>query len=196
MRVLVFRYGESLVKLDAERAKLTFLLDSIQHGFLIVDSDWRLTFANRAVHQMSGRSDTELLGVSLWDITGEEFSDFRTAVEAARNAGQEVRQELQSNGRTYDVRAIPHSDETLIYAQDLTERRKIESQKSALLGLEREARHRAESIAREKDDFLLTISHELRTPLTTILGWTEIVQSDRSADTAERASDAIRRSAR
>ncbi len=196
LRVALGRYDESLGRRDVERHKLTFLLDSIQHGFIIVDRDWRLSFANKAVLQLAGRSEVELLGTLLWELTGGELTEFRIAVEAARVAGVEVRQELSFNSRVYDVRAIPQADETLIYAQDMTERRKLEMQRAALFELERVARHRAESDARAKDDFLLTISHELRTPLTTILGWTEIMESDPSPTTITNGGTAIRRSAK
>ena len=48
-----------------------------------------------------------------------------------------------------------------------------------LVAKEQAARREAESANHSKDDFLATVSHELRTPLTAILGWAQMLQSDR-----------------
>lgn len=41
------------------------------------------------------------------------------------------------------------------------------------------ARKAAESANRAKDEFLATLSHELRSPLSAIMGWTDILQTER-----------------
>jgi two-component system CheB/CheR fusion protein len=47
-----------------------------------------------------------------------------------------------------------------------------------------------------KDLFLMTVSHELRTPLNSILGWTEIMKDNPSADDLHRGLDVIDRNAK
>jgi PAS domain S-box-containing protein len=71
--------------------------------------------------------------------------------------------------------------------RDITERRRLEEERSELLTLERRARaeserarEEAQEANRAKDEFLAMLSHELRTPLSAIAGWLKVlaVKSD------------------
>jgi signal transduction histidine kinase/CheY-like chemotaxis protein len=66
-----------------------------------------------------------------------------------------------------------------------------------LVAKEQAARREAEEANRSKDDFLATVSHELRTPLTAILGWSQMLQSERlPPDRVRHGIEVIERSAR
>ena len=66
-----------------------------------------------------------------------------------------------------------------------------------LVAKEQAARREAEEANRSKDDFLATVSHELRTPLTAILGWSQMLQSERlPPDRMRHGIEVIERSAR
>lgn len=84
-----------------------------------------------------------------------------------------------------------------LFGREVALRRRVESERDALLESERAARSDAERASRLKDDFLATLSHELRTPLAAILGWCSVLRNvfDSRAE-RERALDTIERNAR
>ncbi|HEU4405705.1 MAG TPA: response regulator [Polyangiaceae bacterium] len=80
---------------------------------------------------------------------------------------------------------------------DVTEQKRAEAERDALLAREQRARAVAEGANRMKDEFLATVSHELRTPLNAILGWATMLEGgDLDAPTRARAVETIARNAR
>jgi two-component system CheB/CheR fusion protein len=60
---------------------------------------------------------------------------------------------------------------------DITQVKRFEREREALLANEQASRMEAEAANRSKDIFLATLSHEMRTPLNAIVGWMSILQS-------------------
>ncbi|HEX3928109.1 MAG TPA: ATP-binding protein [Gemmatimonadales bacterium] len=80
---------------------------------------------------------------------------------------------------------------------DITDRKRIEEERRALLERERAARADAERAGRIKDEFLATLSHELRTPLSAILGWSEVLKRQQKGNPdLEQGLQTIERNAR
>lgn len=80
---------------------------------------------------------------------------------------------------------------------DITERKQIEAERADLLAREQSARQQAETANRMKDDFLAMVSHELRSPLNPILGWSQLLQTQKlNAATIAQAVEIIERNAK
>ena len=80
--------------------------------------------------------------------------------------------------------------------REITERRRAEEYREALLVSERTARAEAERATRLKDEFVATLSHELRTPLNAIVGWAGILRSDRRSASVAQGMEVIERNAK
>ena len=77
-------------------------------------------------------------------------------------------------------------------ARDVSERRRLDDARNALLAHERQARTATEALMRAKDQLLATISHELRTPLNAIFGWARLLErTELDAPSRARAVTAI-----
>ncbi len=61
---------------------------------------------------------------------------------------------------------------------DITQLKRWEREREALLANEQASRMEAETANRSKDLFLATLSHEMRTPLNAIVGWMSILRAD------------------
>jgi signal transduction histidine kinase/ActR/RegA family two-component response regulator len=82
----------------------------------------------------------------------------------------------------------------LLAIEDVTERRRLDAARTALLEREQAVRAEAESASQAKDRFLAILSHELRTPLTAMLGWSRVLRTGKlDPDRAARALEAIER---
>jgi PAS domain S-box-containing protein len=81
-------------------------------------------------------------------------------------------------------------------ARDITDRKRLETEREKLLASEKLARAQAEEANRLKDEFLAVVSHELRSPLNAITGWASLLRTGRlTGDQAQRAVETIQRNA-
>jgi PAS domain S-box-containing protein len=131
------------------------------------------------------------------------------AFDAARRANAQFRHEHRilragdGSERWIAPTGLFHADPTggrtrfIGVMLDVTERRRADVERNALLARESEARRTAEDAVRLKDQFLATLSHELRTPMSAVLGWLHLMKSGRlTAEQQAQALETIERNAR
>lgn len=84
------------------------------------------------------------------------------------------------------------------YVLDMTERKRTDREREALLQAERLARTEAVRAGQAKEQFFAALSHELRTPLSAILGWASLLGKRGAGDPdyVGRGLEAIARNAR
>jgi PAS domain S-box-containing protein len=170
------RLAEQLRAAEQVSSRLGRIIDQSSSDVYLVESDsLQLLQANRSATERLGYSAGEMLRLSLADLLfegdrerlEEQLAPLRSGIQAEVLIESDQR---RRDGTSYPVEAriqVTQSTEPellLVISQDVTERNE------AL-----EARHES----REKSRFLAAMSHELRTPLNSILGFSQLLLTDR-----------------
>ncbi|WP_293391497.1 ATP-binding protein [Nevskia sp.] len=149
-------------KLKADRDSI---LESINEGFLSIDPEWTITYANRAAEKLLAVQRADLLGGHFWTLyPALDDKVYAVAVRGAMNARTAAVFDYYYEpwSRWFEVSVYPTTPGGIsIYFRDATER------KRTLMAL-----HEAD---RRKDEFLATLAHELRNPLSPIRNAAEVL---------------------
>ncbi|MES2788528.1 MAG: ATP-binding protein, partial [Planctomycetota bacterium] len=169
--------------LSRSEAKFRAIFDQALMGICLISDDMIYLDANPAFCQILGRAREELVGkhCSAFARAGHESKiveisellQLETAwcgsLPLVHRGGHIVELEW-----SISIHSAPNV--LLAIISDVTEKRRIESEREHLLESERSARTASERANRLKDEFLATLSHELRTPLNAIVGWSQLLQ--------------------
>jgi PAS domain S-box-containing protein len=194
---------ENLLRIASYEAALR----STGDGVIVSDATGRVTLFNPAAEKLTGWPEPDTIGrpaAAVYrlrqPLTGaavrseaEQAAQLHEYVLIARNETELPIEAMHTVVK--DLRGAPAG--SIRTFRDISQRKRIEAEREALLDSERAARHAADAANRLKDEFLTTLSHELRTPTTGILGWVRLLKTGRLSDAeTQHALEALERSSR
>lgn len=177
------------------------LLNNAPCGFLVFADDGAIIEANATLLEMLGFEGEDLLNLSIGEIftTGGRIF-YQTHFFPLLKLQGKV-EEIYLDLRSKDGKTIP----VLVNASRRQQAEKffndcvfVKMKQRNLYEQEiLQAKKRAETATRTKDEFLSIVSHELRTPLNAIMGWVQILEAGTSdAEAVKRGVEVIGRNAR
>ncbi len=164
---------EQLEQNRQTRNRLRNILESINSGIIVIDSDGIVTQFNRNVTAILNVSAIELKDRSISDVlSGRMKQVVKEVIEEVENRGftmeRMVDQKLAGGEEIpVAVGGAPLTDESdrgqgiILLFRDMTASRELE---------------RLRKIDKMKSDFVANVSHELRTPLTSIKAYTDALK--------------------
>jgi PAS domain S-box-containing protein len=196
-------------RLTEREARLQSYFDLALVGTAILATDSTCSEVNDELCRLLGYSRNELLGrrwgeavnaVDRGAVAAQIGEAFAGRVEERPRECRLVRRDGRVIDAVVGMRGLPGPGDTIdhvmVLVQDITERKRTEAAREAMLNRELEARQQAEQASRAKDSFLAAVSHELRTPLSPILAWSDLLRrGELDAEQSERALAAIARNA-
>ena len=156
-------------------------------GMVLAGVDGRMVRVNRALRDMLGRTELQLLGRALDEVVsptaGAAGQLERLALDGAGSAHYEATAR-HTDGRVIDLAVaasvVSGADGAPVNLSvnllDITQRRAAERERRARREAE-VARATAEAASRAKSEFVAALNHELRTPLQAITGFTELLRT-------------------
>ncbi|GAB3452581.1 PAS domain S-box protein [Massilia terrae] len=123
------------------------ILESMSDGFLAIDEQWRITYANRAAEQATRMQREDIVGANFWEVfphvsgTVRELAYRRTA---ARRERAHVEAWLNQYGSWFEIDSFPTPDGGIaLFFRDQTERHRAE-----------EGVRRLAAVAEQSTDFI------------------------------------------
>ena len=193
---------------EEAQARLAAIVDSADDAILGKTLDGIITSWNPGAERLYGYAAAEIVGQPVSRLIPADRPDELSGIMARLRRGERVDHfetvRVCKDGRHVNVSVSisPIKDSQGVVmaastiARDISEAKRLESEREQALAREQEARAAAEEALRLRDEFLSIASHELRTPLTLLKGSAQVLlrQHERGEGIApERLALALRR---
>ncbi|WP_413113002.1 aerobic respiration two-component sensor histidine kinase ArcB [Thaumasiovibrio sp. DFM-14] len=176
----VFHREKAQLALAEKSVLLRSFLDASPDLIYYRNEDFQFSGCNRAIQELTGKSEKDLVGLTPWDVYSEE----------------EASKVIETDKQVFNDNVALTYEQWLKYPdgrQAYFELRKVpffnrDGKRLGLMGFGRditERKHHQESLekaSRDKTAFISTISHELRTPLNGIVGLSRMLLDTRLTD--------------
>ena len=159
--------AQLFLRSETERLQLETILDQIENGVIVIDSENRLMILNHTAQQA-----LEIEGEFIGEDVNTLLFDPKLRALIASQEENVQREEIElSDGRVFSAqKTLIEGVGQAIVMQDVTYLKELD---------------------RIKSEFVTTVSHDLRSPLTAILGYIELIE--RTGEINEQQEEFIRR---
>ena len=205
------RYTQGLQELVEDRTRqlrqseerLRELLVHMNEGFVTIDKEHRIQFANNRVCAMLDCSESELIGRSIFDFvdtTGRvQLLELLTAVGSGSVSQGQHNLNLVTRARRETpavaaVARIQEGDGPVSYSLVITDVSELRTMQKVIEERAEELQRANEELRqldRTKDTFLTNVTHELRTPLSTVRGYIEMMRDGTFGELEEKLHSAV-----
>jgi PAS domain S-box-containing protein len=201
--VLVFRDVTERRQAEEAGARLAAIVRWSDDAIVSKDLGGTIRSWNPAAERLFGHTGAEAVGQPITLIIPPERHSEEDEVLRRLRRGETVHHfetvRVRKDGRRIDVSLtsspVRNADGAIIgvskIARDITDRKRAERERAALLERERAARAEAEAVSRAKDEFLAMLSHELRNPLGAIASAAAVLERTDLAGDGWRAAQAV-----
>ncbi len=142
------------------------LVDSMTDGYIAIDRNWCISFANKQAERLLNLSHIDIVGVGLWDQFPTAFeTEIARQLELAMS-GKHVSFDFvaRESRACFEIRAHPLPNGVAVYFRDITEQHNFTEERERLLSASEETKERLSYAA----------SHDALTNLpnrTALLSW-------------------------
>lgn len=172
-------------KLQDEKAKSDFVLNSIEDGVVFIDDQNTIQLFNPGAAKITGWGQEEAQGLdwksvfNFLDTKGQPIEADKTPLSRAQKTGQTVRDNTANiSSKSNNTIAVNFSVSPIVN----------NAQVSGLVGIFRDvSKERQEE--NQRAEFISTASHEMRTPVAAIEGYLALALNDKVATIDGRAKD-------
>jgi PAS domain S-box-containing protein len=193
---------------EAAAAQLATIVESSDDAIVSKDLNGVITSWNKGAEKLFGYTAADVIGkpVTILIPPGRGDEELYILERIKRGEGidhyETVRRRKDGGEIDVSLTVSPIRDKSgkvvgaSKISRDISDRKRVETEREELLRRESEARAEAENASRLKDEFLATVSHELRSPLNAILGWARMLGENRlDKNKSARAVEVIYRNA-